>query len=159
MLTLDIAYDAVLQNAIPEKGSVLTQISSFWFQRLQQTLPGIKTHLISLGVPQELRSRLHSDLGDQVFAQLESRSMVVKKIRMLPIESIVRGYITGSAWSSYQKDGTVCGITLAQGLKESQKLDCPIWTPSTKAEIGQHDENISPQEGTFKVVFMHFLAR
>jgi len=77
--------------------------------------------------------------------------MVVRRLKVLPIESIVRGYITGSAWSSYQKDGTVCGIELPKGLRESEKLEKPLWTPSTKAAAGEKDENISPREGTYSV--------
>lgn len=141
------AYDAVLENAVPEKGSILTKISQFWFQLLQESIPDLPTHFVCPGLPENTKERLRSDLDDQVLQQLEARSMVVKKMKMLPIESIVRGYITGSAWSSYRKDGTVNGVALVPGLRESQKLERPIWTPSTKAEIGLHDENISPQEG------------
>lgn len=132
-----------MNNAVDEKGSILTQLSKFWFELLQQKLPDLKHHLVSLGLPQYLKDKLEPSLVDQ----LNSRSMVVKKVKVLPLESIVRGYITGSAWSSYQKEGSVCGIALPSGLKESQKLDHPLWTPSTKAELGGHDENISPEEG------------
>ena len=132
-----------MNNAVDEKGSILTQLSKFWFELLQQKLPDLKHHLVSLGLPQYLKDKLEPSLVDQ----LNSRSMVVKKVKVLPLESIVRGYITGSAWSSYQKEGSVCGIALPSGLKESQKLDYPLWTPSTKAELGGHDENISPEEG------------
>jgi len=83
--------------------------------------------------------------------QLQRRSMVVKRLKVFPIESIVRGYITGSAWSSYQKDGTVCGISLPIGLQESQQLPQPLWTPSTKAELGGKDENISPAVGALPI--------
>lgn len=106
-------------------------------------MPGLRTHYISLGLPLTLQERLPPD----VVEQLRLRTMVVKRLRVLPIESIVRGYITGSAWISYQKDGTVCGIPLPSGLKESQKLQKPLWTPSTKAEMGSKDENISPEQG------------
>ena len=82
-----------------------------------------------------------------MISQLQRRSMVVKRLKVLPIESIVRGYLTGSAWSSYQKNGTVCGVSLPTGLQESEKLPQPLWTPSTKAEPGEKDENISPAEG------------
>ena len=81
--------------------------------------------------------------------QLQQRSMVVKRVKVFPIESIVRGYIAGSAWKSYQEDGTVCGVKLPIGLRESEKLPQPLWTPSTKAELGGKDENISPAEGSF----------
>ena len=148
-LTRAVAFDMVLNNAVDEKGSVLTQLSAFWFRHLQDSLPDLKTHFVSVGLPDELKARLQGDVGPNFASQLEARSMVVKKLRMLPIESIVRGYITGSAWSSYKEDGTVCGISLPAGLKESQKFERPMWTPSTKAEAGDHDENINPQEGQY----------
>lgn len=102
-----------------------------------------------MGVPPAVEDLLPPHLACQL--QLHQRSMVVKRVKVFPIESIVRGYITGSAWSSYQKDGTVCGIQLPIGLQESEKLQQPLWTPSTKAQIGGKDENISPAEGTLAV--------
>ena len=142
-LTEWVAFDVVMKNAVNQKGAILTQLSKFWFKMLQQRIPSLQTHLIDMGVPTELKQSLPSDL----VASLEPRCMIVKKLRVLPIESIVRGYITGSAWSEYQKTGAFSGIALPSGLKEAQKLERPLWTPSTKAEAGGKDENISPQEG------------
>ncbi len=126
------AFDVILKNKIVKKGTVLTQMSRFWFDYTKDIVPN---HMIS------------TDVGDMPeFFRTEAfdgNSMLCKKLTMLPIECIVRGYITGSGWASYQKNGTVCGITLPEGLKESDKLPEPIYTPSTKAEIGDHDENIS----------------
>ena len=125
-------YDVILKNKISKKGTVLTQMSKFWFDMTSDILPN---HMISTDVkdmPAEFQK-----------PEFDGNSMMVRKLTMLPIECIVRGYITGSGWASYQKNGTVCGITLPEGLKESDKLPEPIYTPSTKAEIGDHDENIS----------------
>lgn len=98
-----------------------------------------------MGIPQSLKDGIPSkELND-----VQKRSMIVRRLRVFPIESIVRGYITGSAWSSYKKDGSMHGITLPEGLQESQKLEQPLWTPSTKAEQGAKDENISPEEGQY----------
>jgi len=127
------AFDIVLHEAIPNKGICLTQISKFWFEHFKDT---VQSHMISADVndfPNELR---------QYEDSLKGRSMLVKKAKVFPIECIVRGYISGSAWKSYKKDGTVCGIKLPEGLKESDKFDEPLFTPSTKAESG-HDINIS----------------
>ncbi|MCJ1460996.1 Bifunctional purine biosynthetic protein ade1 [Mycoblastus sanguinarius] len=134
------AYDVVLNNGIDRKGAILTQLSEFWFILLQSMIPNIQTHYVSLGIPPSLNEQLPPLVG----SQLQGRSMVVRRLKVFPIESIVRGYITGSAWASYKNDGTLCGISLPIGLQESQKLDQPIWTPSTKAERGGNDENISP---------------
>ncbi len=126
------AFDVILKNEIPGKGRILTQMSEFWFNFTKDILPN---HMLS------------TDTGDfpEFFRkpEFEGRSMLVKKLRMLPIECIVRGYITGSGWNSYRKDGTVCSIPLPEGLKECEKLPEPIYTPSTKAELGEHDENIN----------------
>lgn len=130
------AFDCVLHEPIPNKGIYLTQISKFWFDYFKDTIPN---HMISADVsdyPDEVKS-----YGDN----LKGRSMLVKKAEVLPIECIVRGYISGSAWKSYQKDGTVCGIKLPPGMRESDKFDEPLFTPSTKAESG-HDINISFEE-------------
>ncbi len=108
-------------------------------------IPALHTHYISMGVPPAVQELLPPHMVTEL--QLLQRSMVVKRVKVFPIESIVRGYITGSAWSSYQKDGTVCGIQLPIGLQESEKLEQPLWTPSTKAELGGKDENINPAEG------------
>ncbi len=128
-------FDVILHNTVTGKGKVLTQMSRFWFDMTQDILPN---HMIS------------ADTADmpEFFQtpEFEGRSMMCRKLNMLPIECIVRGYITGSGWASYQKDGTVCGIKLPAGLKESEKLPEPIYTPSTKAEIGEHDENISYEQ-------------
>lgn len=126
------AFDVILKNKVTKKGTVLTQMSKFWFDYTKDIVPN---HMISVD---------NKDMPE--FFQQEQfigNSMLVKKLEMLPIECIVRGYITGSGWANYQKDGTVCGIQLPQGLQECDKLPEPIYTPSTKAEIGDHDENIS----------------
>jgi phosphoribosylaminoimidazole-succinocarboxamide synthase len=130
------AFDWVLPEAIPNKGICLTQISAFWFDYFKDIIPN---HMISADVtefPPELQK--YTD-------ELYGRSMFVKKAEVLPIECIVRGYISGSAWKSYKKDNTVCGIKLPSGMQESEQFDEPLFTPSTKAETG-HDENISYEE-------------
>ena len=127
------AFDYVLPNPIPTKGICLTQLSKFWFDYTKNIVPN---HMISTDVndyPQELHN---------YEKYLKNRSMLVKKTKVIPIECIVRGYISGSAWKSYKKDGTVCGIELNSGLNESDKFEEPLFTPSTKAESG-HDINIS----------------
>jgi phosphoribosylaminoimidazole-succinocarboxamide synthase len=130
------AFDRVLPDPIPFKGICLTQISRFWFEFFEDTVP---SHLISADIsdfPCELRK--YDDV-------LYGRSMLVRKADVFPVECIVRGYVSGSAWESYKKDGTVCGIKLPSGLRESDKLDSPLFTPSTKAKSG-HDINISFEE-------------
>ena len=125
-------FDVILNNEVTKKGTVLTQMSKFWFDFTSDILPN---HMISVDVndmPEYFRQ-----------PQFTGNSMMVKKLTMLPIECIVRGYITGSGYASYKENGTVWGIKLPEGLKESDKLAEPIYTPSTKAEIGDHDENIS----------------
>jgi len=126
------AFDVILKNEIPDKGKILTQMSKFWFDYTGNT---VKNHMISVDVA-DMPEQFQND-------RYEGRSMLCKKLTMLPIECIVRGYITGSGWASYPKDGTVCGIRLPERLEESQKLPEPIYTPSTKADLGDHDENIS----------------
>ncbi|KAF2405180.1 phosphoribosyl-aminoimidazole-succinocarboxamide synthase [Trichodelitschia bisporula] len=133
------AFDVILDNGIPDKGGLLTQLSAHWFSVLSQKVPSLRTHFLTLDLPEKLAQ---SDLAP-VF---QGRSMQVRRLKVLPLESIVRGYITGSAWSEYKKSGTVHGIKMPEGLRESQELETPIWTPSTKAEVGDHDENISPQK-------------
>ena len=128
------AYDSVLPSGIFGKGEVLTKLSKFWFSLTEDI---VENHFIT-----EKITELYPDLEKDI-DQLAGRSMVVKKAKPLPIECIVRGYITGSGWSEYKKQGTVCGLELKEGLIESEKLDEPIFTPSTKAEQGEHDENIS----------------
>ena len=131
------AFDVVLPTPIPGKGRILTQMSLFWFEKLKDLVPN---HVVQTDVtrfPEELRP----------FSEvLEGRSMLVRKARPLPIECIVRGYITGSGWKDYLRTGSVCGIKLPDGISESQELPAPIFTPSTKAEIGHHDRNIGLEE-------------
>jgi phosphoribosylaminoimidazole-succinocarboxamide synthase len=117
------AYDVVLPTPIPDKGRVLTQMSVFWFETTGQIVPN---HYISQDVP----------------AEAEGNGLRVKRLEMYPVECVVRGYITGSGWKEYQQTGAVCGIDLPEGLQESQKLPEPIFTPATKAEVGDHDENV-----------------
>lgn len=131
------AFDVVLANGLPGKGIVLTQISRFWFDHFADTVPH---HLISTDVDDV------PGLNDAQRAQLRGRIMLCKKTRVVPIECIARGYITGSGWKDYQASGKVCGIELPQGLQNSDRLAEPLFTPSTKAESG-HDENISFAEG------------
>ena len=126
------AFDHILKNKITAKGAILTQMSKFWFDYTKDAVPN---HMITVD-----NNDMPEFFHDERFYK---RAMMCKKLTMLPIECIVRGYITGSGWESYKKNGTVCGIKLPEGLKESQKLPEPIYTPSTKAEIGDHDENIS----------------
>ncbi len=139
MVTTDrlSAFDVVLPDIIPDKGKVLNQISVFWFTQMETI---VKNHIITTNVdeyPEEFKKYRES---------LIKRSMLVKKAQPLEVECIVRGYISGSGWSSYQKEGHVCGIPLPKGLKESDKLAAPLFTPSSKAEIGDHDINISFEE-------------
>lgn len=127
------AFDVVMPDAIPGKGIVLTQISLFWFKQMESI---IANHLIASDVDEFPEvCRPYADV-------LKGRSMLVKKCEPLAIECVVRGYISGSGWKSYQDDGTVCGISLPAGMKESDKLETPIFTPSTKEEVGLHDINI-----------------
>ncbi|KAG4091783.1 SAICAR synthetase [Neocallimastix lanati (nom. inval.)] len=131
------AYDVIMKNGIPGKGKILTQMSVFWFNLLKDVM---KTHLITANID-EMPACVQKYRD-----QLEGRSMLVKKLSILPIEAIVRGYITGSGWAEYKRKGTVCDIPLPKELKESQKLPEPLFTPSTKAEYGEHDENIHPSK-------------
>ena len=126
------AFDHILKNKVTDKGAILTQMSRFWFDYTKDV---VANHMVSVDV-NDMPEFFHKD-------EYIGRSMLCKKLTMLPIECIVRGYITGSGWASYKENGTVCGIKLPEGLKESEKLPEPIYTPSTKAEIGDHDENIS----------------
>lgn len=129
------AFDHILKNQITKKGAILTQMSKFWFDFTKDIVPN---HMISVEVndmPEFFR-----------IEKFDGNSMMCKKLEMLPIECIVRGYITGSGWESYKENQTVCGIKLPEGLVESDKLPEPIFTPSTKADLGLHDENISFEE-------------
>lgn len=128
------AFDVIMGEGIPDKGYVLTQISAYWFRQMEEIIPN---HIISTDVNDfPVECRKYADI-------LEGRSMLVKKAQPLPVECIVRGYISGSGWKDYQKSGAICGIRLPDGLLESARLEEPIFTPSTKAELGEHDENIS----------------
>ena len=130
------AFDKILENPIPKKGKVLNKMSEFWFDFTKDVVPN---HMISIDVkdmPEFFRK-----------PEFDGNSMKTKKLDMIPVECIVRGYITGSGWEGYQKDGKVCGIELPKGLKECEKLPEPIFTPSTKAPVGEHDLNISMEEG------------
>ncbi len=127
------AFDVILPTPIPGKGAVLTQIANFWFDKLGHLIPN---HLTGIDADSVVSDPVEK-------AQLGERAIVVKKLKPLPIEAIVRGYLAGSGWKEYQKSGTVCGIALPAGLQEASKLPQPIFTPSTKAELGAHDENIN----------------
>lgn len=131
------AFDVVMPDPIPDKGVVLTQISLFWFDIMAHL---VDNHVISADVTR------YPESCRPYAADLEGRSMVVKKARPLPVECVVRGYITGSGWTSYQKSGSVCGIDLPEGLVESDRLSQPIFTPSTKEALGKHDINIDFDE-------------
>ena len=136
------AFDVVLPDPIPDKGKILTQVSLYWFDRMAELVPH---HVVASRVedfPPEC-----APYG----SLLAGRSMVVKKVEPLSIECVVRGYISGSGWKSYQRDGTICGIALPGGLKESEQLAKPLFTPSTKEELGQHDINISFEEAVDRV--------
>src|SRR6266436_8195050 len=128
------AFDVVLSDPIPDKGRVLNEMASFWFDRLRHIVPNQLT-----GVDPE------SVVTEEEKPQVRGRSMVVRKLQPLPIEAVVRGYIIGSGWKDYQKTGKICGIELPKGMQQAQKLPQPIFTPATKAETG-HDENISFDE-------------
>ena len=126
------AFDFIMPAEVPDKGILLNKLSEFWFDYVSDIVPN---HIITTDYtkyPGEFRKE-----------EYKGRSMLVKKLKMLPVECIVRGYITGSGWADYQKTGTVCGIPLPKGIRESEKLETPLFTPSTKAELGEHDENIS----------------
>ncbi|MCD8216458.1 MAG: phosphoribosylaminoimidazolesuccinocarboxamide synthase [Clostridiales bacterium] len=141
------AFDVILKNKVTDKSAILTRMSKFWFDFTKDILPN---HMISTDVadmPEFFRNE-----------RFDGNSMKCQKLNMLPVECIVRGYITGSGWASYQKNGTVCGIRLPEGLKESEKLPEPIYTPSTKAEIGDHDENVS-YEQTVELLEKQFPGR
>ena len=129
------AFDVVMNEPIPYKGFVLTQMADFWFQKLSYV---VANHLS--GITPE------SVVSENEVAQVKNRAIVARKLKALPIEAIVRGYLSGSGWKDYQNTQTVCGIKLPQGLKESAKLNEPIFTPSSKEAVGQHDENISYEE-------------
>jgi phosphoribosylaminoimidazole-succinocarboxamide synthase len=127
------AFDVILPNPIPDKGRVLTTVSNFWFDKMRDVIPNHLTHI-----------PLEDILTDTTeYKQVEGRAIIVKKLTPLPVEAIVRGYLIGSGWKDYQKSGQVCGIPLPEGLQQAQQLPEPIFTPSTKAAVGEHDENVS----------------
>ena len=127
------AFDVILPDPIPGKGAVLTAVSNFWFDRTGHIIPN---HLSDIRLEDVIPDASEREL-------LDTRAIVVKKLQPLPVEAIVRGYIIGSGWKEYQASGSICGIQLPEGLQQAEKLAEPIYTPSTKAEIGEHDENIS----------------
>lgn len=127
------AYDVVLPDPIPGKGEVLTRMSNFWFAMMADTVPN---HLVDLSVSDVIGDAEHS-------RPVASRSIVVRRLTPLPIEAVVRGYLIGSGWRDYQESGAVCGIELPAGLEQAQQLEQPVFTPATKAAVGDHDENIS----------------
>lgn len=126
------AFDVILDEPIPEKGKILTAISNFWFDKLKDVVPN---HLTG--------DRAEDLVSAADLPQVEGRGVVAKRLTPVPVEAIVRGYLAGSGWKEYQQSGTVCGITLPAGLQEASQLPEPIFTPSTKAAVGDHDENIS----------------
>ena len=127
------AFDVILSDPIPGKGEVLTMVSNFWFNKLRHVIPN---HLTGVAPESVVK-------GEEEQAQVKGRAFVTRKLKPLPIEAIVRGYLAGSGWKDYQKTGAVCGIKLPAGLREAEKLPQPLFTPSTKAAAGAHDENIS----------------
>lgn len=130
------AFDVILPTGIANKGAMLTQMANFWFEKLKNVVPNHLTGIAPESVVTDSAEK----------AQLANRSVVVKKLKALPIEAIVRGYLVGSGWKEYKAKGTVCGIPLPAGLQEASKLPEPIFTPSSKAAVGEHDENISLQQ-------------
>ncbi|KAF4987493.1 hypothetical protein FDECE_15413 [Fusarium decemcellulare] len=132
------AFDIVLAPGIPDKGKILTLISAHWFKVLTERIPDLRTHFISLDIPAGVTADEAKVLKD--------RAMQVKKLSVIKLESIVRGYLTGSAYKEYKENGTVHGISVEPGMEEAQKFKQPLWTPSTKADAGEHDENIHPDD-------------
>lgn len=131
-------YDVILPTAIPRKGEVLNRLSRFWFGRAESVLPN---HLSSRSLVDYLEDK-------ELVALLEPRSMVVRKTEPLPFEDVIRGYLSGSAWEEYRKSSSIGGVDFSQGFKESQKLEEPLFTPTTKGEVGEHDESMSIEELT-----------
>jgi phosphoribosylaminoimidazole-succinocarboxamide synthase len=131
------AFDVIMEDGIPQKGKVLNKISEFWFKLTEDI---VENHLITTNVEE------FPQITNEYKSELEGRSMLVKKAELIPLECIVRGYISGSGWNEYKQSGEICGIKLPHGLVESDRLPEPIFTPSTKAEIGEHDENISEEK-------------
>ncbi len=129
------AFDVIMNEPIPEKGAVLTAMANFWFNKFESIIPNHLTHDDPLSFVSKKDSAL-----------IKNRSIVVKKLKPIPIEVIIRGYIAGSGWNEYQKKQTICGIELPAGLKQAEKLPNPIFTPSSKADVGSHDENITIEQ-------------
>ncbi|MFI3188289.1 phosphoribosylaminoimidazolesuccinocarboxamide synthase [Crenothrix sp. D3] len=127
------AFDVILPDPIPNKGQVLTSISNFWFKKMQHVMPN---HITNIPLEQVIPNA-------EERAPIEGRAVVVKRLNPLPVEAIVRGYLIGSGWKDYQQTGAICGIQLPEGLQQAQQLPEPIYTPSTKAAVDQHDENVS----------------
>ncbi|EEU41030.1 uncharacterized protein NECHADRAFT_66694 [Fusarium vanettenii 77-13-4] len=132
------AFDVVMKNGIPDKGKILNIISAHWFKVLTERIPDLRTHFITLDVP--------AGVTTEEAKAIKDRSMQVRRLQVVKLESIVRGYLTGSAFKEYKKSGTVHGITVEPGMEEAQKFKQPLWTPSTKADAGEHDENIHPDD-------------
>jgi phosphoribosylaminoimidazole-succinocarboxamide synthase len=130
------AFDVILPSPVPGKGAILTTVSNFWFSKLGHVIPN---HLSGIAPEDVVKT-------DADREQVKGRAFVVKRLKPLPIEAIVRGYLVGSGWKDYKKTGSLCGIALPAGLQEAQKLPEPLFTPSTKAAVGEHDENISFEE-------------
>ncbi|KAK0549797.1 Bifunctional purine biosynthetic protein ade1 [Tilletia horrida] len=138
------AFDIILASGIPNKGRLLHALSTFWFQLLTPSI--LPSHVLATS-PSEFPQELRAALSAEAQAQVEGRTMLVRRAQVVPIEAIVRGYLTGSGWAEYKRSGTVHGIKLAEGIQESQQIpNGPIFTPSTKAEQGEHDENIHPDK-------------
>ena len=126
------AFDVILPDPIPGKGSILTEVSNFWFERSKNIIPN---HLSDLAIKDIIDKKVELEI-------LKGRAIVVRKLKPLPIEAVIRGYIIGSGWEDYKRTGKVCGVCLPAGLKQAEKLSEPIFTPATKANVGDHDENI-----------------
>lgn len=126
------AFDVILPDPIPGKGRVLTEVSNFWFERCKDIIPN---HLTDISVKDVIKETDELEV-------LEGRAIVVRKLKALPVEAVIRGYLIGSGWKDYQSTGAVCGISLASGMAQAEKLPEPIFTPATKADVGDHDENI-----------------
>ncbi len=135
------AFDVVMPDPIPGKGRVLTAVSNFWFARMADVAPN---HLADIPVEEILTDRAERE-------QVAGRAVVVRRMRALPVEAIVRGYLIGSGWKDYQRSGSLCGIRLPSGLQQAQQLPEPLFTPSTKAELGHHDENISYSQAVDRI--------
>ncbi|MCG8377950.1 MAG: phosphoribosylaminoimidazolesuccinocarboxamide synthase, partial [Proteobacteria bacterium] len=127
------AFDVILPDPIPGKGRILTEVSNFWFDYCNNI---ISNHLTNISLKEILTN-------DENLELLEGRSIIVRKLRALPVEAVIRGYLIGSGWNDYRSTGSVCGIELPEGLQQAEKLPEPIFTPATKADVGDHDENIN----------------